>query len=259
MSLHRTLAVATLASLSPFFVGCIGAEARSGPEETAERGDAVTVATYYTARRDARECASPECGGYFISAVNQDKTLCADGILADECYVSDFQYASLLLTSGSEGRVVDAIGWRHESTRAVLLGDLVEGQTGQPGTLFVRFAWIADKTAEIDGSYFRAWFNGIYCIAAPCPSFDQEFLNTGAVRSFHGVELKEVPGADESDYQGNTALFSSLGLIVAGKNVRVENAGPAGPGVFLEARQAFIPILLDKLRRSTNLGTLALP
>ncbi|HVK68408.1 MAG TPA: DUF6748 domain-containing protein, partial [Polyangium sp.] len=167
MSPHRTLVAASLA-IAPLFAGCLDSDAFKAPEATAEHEADISYATYYTARQDLRRCAYPLCGGIFVSAVNRDKTACADGTVAEECYVADIQFSSLLRLAEVEGTIRDAIGTRRESTRAVLLGDLSPGQSGL-GTLALRFAWVALETAELRGEFHRVWHNGVVCVAAPCP------------------------------------------------------------------------------------------
>ncbi len=253
MSSHHTLFALSLACV-PLFAGCLGSDVSEAPEAmdaTEETADDISFATYYTARQDLRRCAYPLCGGIFVSAVNQDKTVCADGTVAEECYVADIQVSSILRLTGVEGRIREAIGIRRESTRAVLFGDLHTGARGF-GSLALRFAWLALEPTDLRGSFYRVTHNGIVCVAAPCPSFDQEYLNTGAARTFHDVVLHEVPGAGRDDFESGPAMFSSLGLIVTGQNVLVEDAGPAGAGIFLQANQAFFPVLMPSAGRGTG-------
>src|SRR5688572_20364803 len=54
--------------------------------------------TYFTVRPDYRRCVSPLCGGKWVAEVNKDKTRCADGRKADECYVAELDLAGLGLS-----------------------------------------------------------------------------------------------------------------------------------------------------------------
>ncbi|MDI3288894.1 DUF6748 domain-containing protein [Polyangium sp. 15x6] len=231
----------------PLFAGCLGSDVSEAPEATAEHEADISFATYYIARRDLRRCAYPSCGGFFISAVNQDKTVCADGTTAEECYVADIQFSSLLQLAGVEGTIREAIGVQRQSTRAVLFGDLFPGQSGL-GSLSLRFAWVALENADLRGGFHRVWHNGVVCVAAPCPSFDQEHLNTGAVRTIHEIDLKEVPGNGRDDFDSGRALFSTLGMILTGQNVTIEDYGPAGDAIVLQATQGFLPVILPTIR-----------
>ncbi len=44
---------------------------------------------YYLVEPDPRMCVSPACGGFFVSELNTDFTVCADGSVADVCYVAE--------------------------------------------------------------------------------------------------------------------------------------------------------------------------
>jgi len=57
-------------------------------------GSISTGEGYFSFRRDSRDCASPNCGGFFVSPLNASTTRCADEMTRSECYVA-------ALTSGS--------------------------------------------------------------------------------------------------------------------------------------------------------------
>jgi len=42
---------------------------------------------FIVTRRDARRCAAPMCGGFFVKRVNEETTKCADGELHEECAI----------------------------------------------------------------------------------------------------------------------------------------------------------------------------
>lgn len=243
MSPRRTLTASILAACVAFCAGCNSMEsARQPDEQSAARGaDPLIVATYYTARLDTRRCAFPRCGGVFVSAANRADTSCEDGTSATECYAATLDVSGLDMLPGAEGVLRDAMSARHETTRVVLFGDLATGPTGF-ATLVVRNAWIAPQSTALRGDFTRVVNNGIVCVAAPCPSFDQETINFGVVNQIHGVRLTEMPGTDEDRGNASQSLFSRSGIIAVGENVVDENAGPAGPGTFLEAKQVFLPI-----------------
>ena len=50
---------------------------------TPATGDAYT---YFEIRADLRKCASPVCGGWFLSRLNRPNTRCHDGRVATSCY-----------------------------------------------------------------------------------------------------------------------------------------------------------------------------
>jgi hypothetical protein len=57
--------------------------------------DHIFKPQYYTLTRDLRACMFPLCGGYFIQALNQEKTECYDGKKSREgCYVAALDLSS---------------------------------------------------------------------------------------------------------------------------------------------------------------------
>ncbi len=265
MSFLRTsLATVVLASTS--FLGCQGTETI----ETNEYGSSLrpvlgprippSPATYYLARADTRRCAFPMCGGIFVSAVNQTTTRCPQGTDEAECYISDVDFSMFEGPSDGESTVLDSMGLEFETTPVVLQGTMYPSILGF-GTFRVQMAWIAKNALPITGSFYGTRFNGVVCVVAPCPSYDQELLNRGNVASFHGFDFTAVPPHGEDSTFTGPALYSPYGLIVAGENFIDDEAGPGGPGTFLKASQVFIPVMspvIEPGRRRRLLRT-ALP
>lgn len=251
MSFLRTSLVTSVLALTSF-LGCDGTEtiktnansslmrALRGPRMPPDR------ATYYLARLDTRLCERPACGGIFVSALNQTTTRCPQGTDEEECYVSDIDYSMFDGPADSESAVKDALGPNLETTRVVLQGTMLPAILGF-GTFRVNRAWIALNTQPISGEFFGTRFNGVVCVVAPCPSYDQELLNRGTVASFHGFDFTDVPPHDEDSTYTGPALYSSYGLIVAGINIIDEEAGPAGPATNLKASQVFIPVMTPEV------------
>lgn len=120
---------------------------------------------YYVVRQDFRRCASPMCGGWFLSHVNHALMECADGSVADECYVA---------------RIDTPVGIGIED------GDLVHGYLMSEdiagsswGILESDFAYAPVLEEPFDfGSYNLVYNTGIVCITTPCPSTGLAHLNT---------------------------------------------------------------------------------
>jgi hypothetical protein len=241
--LRTSLVVLALASTS--LLGCVSetieADENIRSSEQPAVGRATITGTYYVARRDTRRCAAPACGGYFVSGVNQALTRCARGAYAEECYVSRLDFSQFGGRPEGEGRVQDAMGIDLDSSRVVLLGTMHPTILGL-GTLRVQMAWIALKSQPISGTFYGTWNNGVVCVVAPCPSYDQQVLNRAQVVSFHGLDFGAVPPHDTDSAYTAPALNSSYGLIVAGENVVHDDAGPGGAGTVLHASQVFIPV-----------------
>jgi hypothetical protein len=65
---------------------------------------------YYTARLDLRRCASPQCGGFWLSSLYGRGTRCADGTRASECYVAGFDVSTLALSETDEDKFGAEVG-----------------------------------------------------------------------------------------------------------------------------------------------------
>lgn len=249
MSFLRTSLVQFAVASASLF-GCVNTESL----ETADSADDTGVAsgeqvsrlppnsTYYIARLDMRRCAHPMCGGVFVSAVNQTLTRCPRGSWESECYISTIDFSTFAGSVKVVPAVRDAIGYDKQTTRAVFLGTIHPSLLGF-GTLRVQMAWVAIDPEPITGRFFKARDNGIVCVAAPCPIYDQQLLNRGVDMAFHGIDFQDVEAhADDSRFTA-PALRSPFGLIVSGENEVVEDAGPAGAATILRASQAFIPMV----------------
>ena len=184
---------------------------------------------------DTRRCAFPYCGGYFVSEVNRARTTCADGVARESCYVAEIDLAALGLRDDVEGEL--------RATNAVFLGEIAR-RTDVPrlGNLRVGAAWQAPTPGPITGAMVRVDDNGLRCIAYPCPSIDQQQVNGRLVRAIHDVELRFAPGTDDDRDEAGAAIYSGAGLLVVGRNVVIQNAGPAGDAVVLLARRYFLPV-----------------
>lgn len=62
----------------------------------------------YEVEHDQRRCAAPLCGGFWVREVGQPTTTCADGSVADACYVAEIDWSRGLISPGRQRRVTDA-------------------------------------------------------------------------------------------------------------------------------------------------------
>jgi hypothetical protein len=193
---------------------------------------------HFSVTRDARRCVSPLCGGWWVQAVNEALTRCADGSWAQACYVAtlDTSRVSGDLTEFHNARDNLAFGW-------------VERQDypgfGNLGKLVVTDAWYgADPgpfSTGLGPEWSAVWDNGIRCVTFPCNSIDQEFLNTGATGKLSLLDLSAV-AVDQAERDLAQWLLANDRLLVAGQNVLVFNRGPVGDEVTLIANQIYLPL-----------------
>lgn len=214
LPLSKCLPLAGLA-LALASSGCAPVDTADGTENAADDVRAAG-ASYVRVRPDFRRCASPMCGGWWVSRVNQSSTRCVDGSYARECYVAEIDWAGL----GLDGPALDDFRGLAAAGRAVLRARIERkqyGTVGAFGELVVVEGWQAMTEAEPSGSFYRAQGPLRVCARPPCFSYDAVRLNHGAVARLSEVNLRAVPGADERDVaKGYDYLDQDPGILVAG-------------------------------------------
>jgi hypothetical protein len=207
-----------------------------------EASELRTSSTYFRFRPDQRRCVSPLCGGVWVSRVNHSTMRCADGSTRTECYVADADYTAL----GLSDRALPEFESRAAAGQAVLEGRIearVFGQFGSLGHFVVTAGWQAATEAAPTGTFYRAQSNAVRCLAAPCPTIDEDRLNSSAQYTVTGLDLSTIAGATAADVaKGNDYLSRAPGILVAGVNRVIPNAGPAGRGTTLVASQYYLRV-----------------
>ena len=185
----------------------------------------TSTSAFYTFRRDLRRCASPRCGGYFIKAVNQSRTRCANNRYQSECYVANIDW-------GEQSEP--------ENDRALLRGTLRPGgnRWQRLGVLRVSEVWEAASANQPSGMFFRVRDRGIRCIAAPCPTHQEDRLNSTASRNIAGVDLAGAGAPDNTLSEANAAMTARDGILISGTHAPV--TGPAGRSQMLKATQFYL-------------------
>ena len=191
--------------------------------------------SYFTIRPDMRRCASPKCGGYFAKQVNNHATRCADGKLAEECYVAE-------------------IDWNKnpsiEPRKALLRAELTAKQFpnfGKLGVMRVWEVWEAVADSESVGMFYRVRDRKICCIAFPCLTHNDVLLNSNVSTNIAGVDLKSVKAESNRMAEAMNALGHPDGLLATGTHVKVK--GQAGQANSLNVTQ-FSSSAIDRRPRS---------
>ena len=198
---------------------------------------------FLVTRIDARKCAYPLCGGYFVKAVNSPVTRCADGKLAKECHAVELD--------------TRALGWSDDQ-RATFEASFSQGKAlvkgaiePQPRGLYtgevlrVTEAWQAQGTNKRAlGTFFSLKNNGIVCIQAPCPAFSVQALNrSSAERTIDNPDFSAAHASDEAVLSAWKALEQGP-ILAAGAVVRFPGFSPTGATVYgqkLVASEFYLP------------------
>ena len=198
--------------------------------------------TTYLLRIDERDCLPPGCGGFFVQAVNQEKTLCADGLLSAECYVAELDWAPSGLRMADQTRAVSASGGflvdaRMERRRF--------GNAGVLGVLAVEGAWIAEWGARIEPPSLLPFHalarTPLLCLIDPCFNIRVDTLNTADGENVSGLSLSMV-GASAADVLRGQAALEAGTLRATGAITTDTVPGPGGLGETYHATQFYVPL-----------------
>ncbi len=191
---------------------------------------------------DARKCMYPLCGGYFVKAVNQSLTRCADGTMAKECHAVEIDST--------------ALGWTPEQ-QAGFEGSFAKGYalvkgalTPQPRGLYtgdvlrLSQAWQGQALHKPLGTFYGVHSTGIVCIKAPCPSLETQVLNTTAKPGNPDLNLSTAGAPQASVDAALQALGTPEGILVAGAILPVRYGslgGSSALGARLLASEFYLP------------------
>lgn len=172
-------------------------EGEIAAQSEALSGQVKPTSTYYTVRHDFRRCASPMCGGYFVAAVNQARTRCADGSQAAECYVAELAHPEGIEIK--EGALV----------HGALVARSYPGIQGRWGVLEADFVASPVLAGARAGQHVLAYDTGIRCITTPCPTLGVVALNVPGPTSKPDVAF--VAGTKDENAQLEQTFFDELG------------------------------------------------
>lgn len=196
----------TLSVLLLAIGGCgLDADPDSTDEDSVESAStADDVSTFYSTRPDLRRCASPACGGSWVSRVNRPTTRCADGVHRAECYVAEIQNSTGL----ADDEWTTARGKRH-----IVRADMTTNpQVGTYGALRASEIWYAFDDHPANATFFQITDTQIRCITSPCFSLGEATLNSNRTMNLSGLSGRLSTAATEALGLGN--------IIVVGRNQR---------------------------------------
>ncbi len=192
--------------------------------------------TYYAIRQDARRCASPMCGGWFLARVNRTTTICNTGSTAAECYTPVLDWSESDLDQGQQDKLLGKAGQSaiSGSRFALVRGRFAKKNTTTPrpelGKFIVSEAWVAEGDHAPEGVFAKVYQNGIRCIAAPCPSLTEKGLNTSNTANISDLDFAPSGLTDRQVDGFNDQLTAPSGIIVAGDRYTFKISGRSGKG-----------------------------
>jgi hypothetical protein len=242
MTPHLMRTVRPLALAAGLLAAATGVLAQSTDATTTTDRLAAPESVLIVTHVDARKCMYPLCGGYFVKAVNQALTRCADGSMAKECHAVELDTTNL--------------GWTPEQ-QASFEVSLAKGQalvkgalTPQPRGLYtgevlrLSQAWQAQALHKPLGTFYGVHSTGIVCIKAPCPSIEAQALNTAAKPSYPDVNLSTAGAPQAAVDAALKALGTPEGILVVGAIVPAKYStltGGSAVGTRLLASEFYLP------------------
>lgn len=196
---------------------------------------ATTTPAYFEIWSDLRKCASPTCGGWFVSRLNRSTTTCVDGKPAASCYTPVLDWSATGLTDDQQAPFLDACYRAAGSSNvyAIVRGEFAKtNDTPQPGLgrFLVLEAWVAEGDPVADGTFVWLQDNGMRCFAAPCPSITEQTLNMPTTTNISAMDWTSS-GLDADQIAACTQDLSTFtGLLVSGYryNYTVNGTGAKG-------------------------------
>ncbi len=167
------------------FVGCgVSQTEVNEPDQADTEGSelSTTSRTYVTLTRDFRKCASPMCGGWFVTDVNR--------VNPTPRYVSALDFSK----SGLDGATVDKV-YEGAPGEVVLRGKLGPVDTGfstRPFTVSDAFRGMPGITAAAGEPFFKVEAFNVQCIKAPCPTMKATKLNVGGTKVFGELDVGDA-------------------------------------------------------------------
>jgi hypothetical protein len=198
---------------------------------------------FFTVRHDLRKCPSPQCGGYFVKKVNDQKSQCADGQYRQECYVSSINYEKIRLNNiqfvqpillQGEIKIAPSIA-RTDSELST-----IPSSSESSGIFIAKAAYRPTSTKKANGVLVALQDNGMRCVTEPCFTTDQYILNHDEIRMISNFNLKKA-GANQKQLEQAFSAIANGGIVLA-SGINKEYEGIAGSGINFIADQLFLPV-----------------
>jgi hypothetical protein len=191
---------------------------------------------------DARKCMYPLCGGYFVKAVNQALTRCADGTMAKECHAVEIDSTALGWTPEQQASFESSFAKGYALVKGAITPQPRGQYTGE--VLRLSQAWQGQALHKPLGTFYGVHSTGIVCIKAPCPSLETQALNSTAKPINPDLNLSTAGAPPASVDAALQALGTPEGILVAGAILPVRYSSLSGSGALgtrLLASEFYLP------------------
>jgi len=161
---------------------------------------------YFTAVADTRNCASPKCGGAWVSQVDSGFMQCPDGRLAKRCYVLDVEFNANTDQNIKTGKTL--IHGKFEATPFV--------DNRAYFKLVADAAYVPLLERKPDRGFYALLTNtGHVCITDPCPTLELQVLNLNLVVNVFLLQFDQSMQQDDQDFVRKQA--EGMGALIYGQ------------------------------------------
>jgi hypothetical protein len=183
--------------------------------------------SYVTLRADARKCAAPTCGGFFVHDANRNTA---------ERYVSGLDLSLANLDDATAQKVLGAPA--EELVLRGKLGPVESTHHTQKFLVTEAYRGLPGVNAADGEAFYKATSNDKKCFAAPCPDQSATRVNAGGTTDFsdYSVERAALPYVQQ-DWL--VARVREHGAIVTASFAKGKK-GPAGYAEVLDVSQVFL-------------------
>ena len=206
----------------------------------------ISKALVYTITPDYRKCASPTCGGYWLTPVNklsiQIPTLYeAEGDYAPipkPVYVASIDFSKVGLNKDEIEKYKGYIGLGRALIKGILspYKPVLDDQYLQ--VLTANKTWISANEQPALGTYLEVRSSGIMCITTPCPYYEGQQINTFWSFLFHELTF-DLAALSEKQLINAHSLIAKDSLVISG--TRFASQGMAGEGLGIASTQVYFP------------------
>jgi len=191
--------------------------------------------TYFAIAQDLRKCASPACGGFFVTRLNRSMTICHDGTAAATCYTPVLDWSESQLGAELQAKLVDGAATEATAggTRAIVRGRFAPtNATPMPelGRFVVTEAWLGETAQPASGVFVKVVDNGVRCIQEPCPWLLERGLNLSRSAVIDEIDWSYAELSDKEIEGFVEELAEPSGLLMAGDRYYYTENGETAKG-----------------------------
>ena len=263
--LTRSLSLASLLLGSSLFTACTtesstgttaGDDALAG--ETAADGSKAddnalqdTFGIYTATKIGAFECnGAGSCTHVELALAGKSSTTCADRTKGATCSVRTLDFSKLSLSTtaltNAQAKLQSSASTPEVGAQLLVRGKYIHGSNpNQPNvpdwvTFQVTELWVATVDGAVtDGTFVMVRDNGLRCITAPCPTVNENRLNSARNLNMNGLDYPAEMTASQTS-KLEAAIAKADGLIVAGDRTHGKVAGQAT--TLRSINQAFVVV-----------------